>query len=537
MQRHRVTSLPPAAASMLLGVGAGIVVRATGLAAPLRFSPAAFFYGLLPPIVFAAGFTLRKRDFFRNIGTITLFAVGGTILSTLVLGLSTYLLVLLHIVQRKHLGPRPFIECMLYGALLSATDTVATLSVFGSVDAPPLLYSLVFGESVLNDAAAIVLFRTLVEFYSAPATWTTPLRVAVRFGVVLGGSTMTGLLVALGCAFVLKRFELAPDAGVTVSEDGGGGGGDGGPRAQTRRSGGAAASPARARGTLAFAGPEVYEICLVVMGAYLAYLVAEVLALSGIVALFAAGIAHAHYSSHAVSPDARVTLARAFETAAFLCETFVFAYLGLQVASLFARPVDWGLLLSVVPLCVVARVSAVLPLARLANAHRALPLPSSVVNMLAAAGLRGAVAYGLAVNLPQIESEAADGIPAVEAATLVAVVASTLLAGPAVPAALDALGLTGASDADLAVAGLVEVRGLAPGAAADRAADVVASGGATAVLAERFADLDDRVFKPLFGGRPGGPGGRATGLDGSGRAASVPLVEGGVAPLYVPPDV
>lgn len=459
----------------------------------------------------------------RNIGTITLFAVGGTLLSTLVLGLATYVLVLLHIVRRKHLGPRPFIECMLYGALLSATDTVATLSVFGSVDAPPLLYSLVFGESVLNDAAAIVLFRTLVEFYSAPATWTTPIRVALRFAWVLLGSTLAGLVVALGCAFVLKRFELAPDAGMSE---------DGGPPSRTNR-----AATSRANRSLAFAGgSDVYEICLVVMGAYLAYLVAEVLALSGIVALFAAGIAHAHYSSHAVSPDARITLARAFETAAFLCETFVFAYLGLQVASLFARPVDWGLLITVVPLCVLARAAAVLPLAKLANARRALPLPSSVVTMLAASGLRGAVAYGLAVNLPQIESEAADGIPAVEAATLVAVVASTLVAGPITPIALDALGLTGASDADLAVAGLVQVRGLTPGAAADRAADVAASGGATAV-AERFADLDDRIFKPLFGGRPTATGGRGVaGLDGGERAASVPLVDGGLAPLYVPPS-
>lgn len=39
-----------------------------GLTATLRFSPAAFFYGLLPPIVFAAGFTLKKREFFRNFG-------------------------------------------------------------------------------------------------------------------------------------------------------------------------------------------------------------------------------------------------------------------------------------------------------------------------------------------------------------------------------------------------------------------------------------------------------------------------------------
>ena len=60
VQRHRVTALPPAAASMLLGIAAGVIVRIAGLAAPLRFSPAAFFYGLLPPIVFAAGFTLKK---------------------------------------------------------------------------------------------------------------------------------------------------------------------------------------------------------------------------------------------------------------------------------------------------------------------------------------------------------------------------------------------------------------------------------------------------------------------------------------------
>ena len=100
---------------MLLGVAAGGVVRLSGLAAPLRFSPSAFFYGLLPPIVFAAGVTLKKRSFFANIGTVLLFAVAGTAISTLVFGLATYCLVLLRVVKRKHLGPQPLIECMLFG--------------------------------------------------------------------------------------------------------------------------------------------------------------------------------------------------------------------------------------------------------------------------------------------------------------------------------------------------------------------------------------------------------------------------------------
>ena len=115
VQRHRIAWLPPAAAAMLLGVAAGGVVRLSGLAAPLRFSPSAFFYGLLPPIVFAAGVTLKKRSFFANIGTVLLFAVVGTAISTLVFGLATYFLVLLRVVKRKHLGPQPLIECMLFG--------------------------------------------------------------------------------------------------------------------------------------------------------------------------------------------------------------------------------------------------------------------------------------------------------------------------------------------------------------------------------------------------------------------------------------
>jgi hypothetical protein len=58
------------------------------------------------------------------------------------------------------------------------------------------------------------------------------------------------------------------------------------------------------------------------------------MALSGIVALFFTGICHAHYSLYSVAPQAQITLRRFFEVAAFLCETFVFAYLGLQARHL-----------------------------------------------------------------------------------------------------------------------------------------------------------------------------------------------------------
>lgn len=78
IQRHRFTLLPPSSSAMLLGILAGVISRIAGLSKPLRFSPAAFFYALLPPIVFAAGFTLKKKSFFKNFGPILMFAVRAT---------------------------------------------------------------------------------------------------------------------------------------------------------------------------------------------------------------------------------------------------------------------------------------------------------------------------------------------------------------------------------------------------------------------------------------------------------------------------
>ena len=78
------------------------------------------------------------------------------------------------------------------GALISATDPVATLSIFADMDVPPVLYNLVFGESVLNDATAIVLFRTLEEFYDTPLSWATAPLVFWRFFIIAAGSISIG---------------------------------------------------------------------------------------------------------------------------------------------------------------------------------------------------------------------------------------------------------------------------------------------------------------------------------------------------------
>ena len=77
------------------------------------------------------------------------------------------------------------------------------------------------------------------------------------------------------------------------------------------------------------------------MSAYLAYLVAETVNMSGIVALFFTAICHAHYAFYSVAEEAKIALKRCFEFAAFLSETFVFAFLGLQVGGFLLCIVAW----------------------------------------------------------------------------------------------------------------------------------------------------------------------------------------------------
>ena len=104
-------------------------VQFPGLSSLLElFTPNTFskvFYEILfPPVIFNAGFTLKQRHFMKNIGSISTYAVIGTFVSCIILSLSIY-----GINKGANFAPLDFIECVMFGALLSATDAVSTIAV------------------------------------------------------------------------------------------------------------------------------------------------------------------------------------------------------------------------------------------------------------------------------------------------------------------------------------------------------------------------------------------------------------------------
>lgn len=96
-----------------------------------------------------------QKYFFRNLGAILTYAIIGTTMSSFFIGLLMYGCVQL---MPPHLaGGFTFLDTLYFGALMSPTDPLTILAIFSDLHVDVNLYALVFGESVLNDAVALVL--------------------------------------------------------------------------------------------------------------------------------------------------------------------------------------------------------------------------------------------------------------------------------------------------------------------------------------------------------------------------------------------
>jgi sodium/hydrogen exchanger-like protein 6/7 len=165
-----------------------------------------FFNLLLPPIILNSGYELHQANFFRNIGTILTFAFAGTFISAIVLGIVLWLYT--RIPLDGFDTNLTFVDAISVGATLSATDPVTILAIFNTYKVDPKLYTIIFGESILNDAVAIVLFETAQRYNEGAAGGTLGF-VSLLEGIgiflaVFFGSLVIGVVIGIGTALGLK---------------------------------------------------------------------------------------------------------------------------------------------------------------------------------------------------------------------------------------------------------------------------------------------------------------------------------------------
>lgn len=350
MQMH-ITFLPDCIAYVLLGALVGSIIRLFGSSSALSISlpnEEQFFLMILPPIMFEAGYSLSKRDFFKESGSICMFAIPGTIISALVFGFGIWVTGILG--ASYTFG---FWEAMTFGALLSAVDPVATIAVFSALKVNKPLHFLVFGESVLNDAVAIVLYRTFSKLIGSKGTsvWA----IVFDFFRIFVGSSVIGAVSAVASSLVLKHTTL-------------------------------------------FRTPSL-EMSFFFISAYFPYFLCDGLHMSGIMGILVNGVVLAHYAHHNLSKISQISSQQSFRTLAFLAETFVFVFLGSALTTFShswnGLTIMWGIILTLV-----SRFANIYPLTRLVNRWRTHKISDKNQLIMWFSGLRGAVAFALSLNFP-----------------------------------------------------------------------------------------------------------------------------------------
>ncbi|KAL9006922.1 MAG: hypothetical protein Q9188_000298 [Gyalolechia gomerana] len=406
LQHKKIQAVHETVLSIFAGMIAGLVIKLTEgtfIQNTVSFDYQFFFNLLLPPIILGAGYELHQANFFRNIGTILTFAFAGTFISAVVLGLFLWLWTRIPLDGFKI----SFVEAISVGATLSATDPVTILAIFNTYKVDPKLYTVIFGESILNDAIAIVIFETAQQYRPGSSKGGSLSIVSLfeaisLFFLVFFGSLLIGVAVGIATALMLKY-------------------------------------------TLVRKFPKI-ESCLIILIAYASYYFANGVFMSGIVSLLFCGITLKHYAYYNMSRRTQLTTKYIFSALAQLSENFIFIYLGLTLftkTTLVFKPLF--ILITVIGICA-ARWAAVFPLSRAINwfiRYRAKrrgkdvadELPQSHQVMLFWAGLRGAVGVALAAGLT-----GPNGL-ALQATVLVVVVLTVIIFGGTTARMLEIMGI------------------------------------------------------------------------------------------------
>lgn len=449
IKRHKLHWFPESTASVLIGFICGglVLMFSKEDRMAIDFNPAFFFYALLPPIVLEAGYTMHRQLFFKNMSTILVFAVLGTVVATFVTGLLLFWV--------EDLGWLPGIQhhfsllhALIFGALISAVDPVATLAILGSkdVNADKVLYSLVFGESVLNDAVCIALFDSMKEFDHMSFG---VVDIFEAIGIFIGlaiGSVILGVAIGLGVCLTFRKLELDR-------------------------------SPA-------------IEFLLVFLSAYASYALAELVHLSGIIAIFFSGVTLAHYNWYNISTVSRHSTHYGFKALAVAAETFVFIYIGVTFALSLETNSDyeWSFPLVVFAIlaCFIARAAHIFTLSNLANLTRKHRITWRMQVVMWFAGLRGAIAFALALNMPGEDRSIW------LTTTLAVVIFTTFFCGGLTSKLVSGLGLKGKPVADAVILVPETERKLE-----EQDHDLHSDKPGFYLKFKRF---DHRVMKPVFGG-------------------------------------
>ncbi|WP_018760104.1 Na+/H+ antiporter [Arthrobacter sp. 135MFCol5.1] len=376
----------------LLLVLAGVAGSFLPFIPPVELNPELVLVGLLPPLLYAAAFRTSLFDFTSNRRSIGLLSVGYVIFGTLAVGLVVWLL----------FPEIPMAAAIALGAVVAPPDAVAATAIARKVGMPRRIVNILEGESLLNDATALVCLRAAV---AAIAGSVSALDVAGGFVLAAGG----GLVVGLAAAYVLTEIrKRISNVAINTSAS--------------------------------------------LMAPFVAFLPAEAIHASGVLAVVVTGLVMGTKAPSMPNGAARQSARSNWDTVQFLLENAVFLLIGLQVRTIIDSVQDDSLgagrvwlgcaviLLAVLVLRPVWVFPATYLPRLIPSVRRADPAPPwQFPAIVSWAGMRGVVTLAAVLTLP----DDLEHRNVLVLAAMVVVAGTLVLQGFTLPALVRALGLPG----------------------------------------------------------------------------------------------
>lgn len=307
-------------------------------------SPQVILFVFLPTLLFESAFHLDARSLRRNLAPILTLAVPGLIVSTVLIGAIV-----------SWLTPLEFPVALLLGAILSATDPVAVVALFRQLGAPHRLTILVEGESLFNDATALVAAKILMGVVIAGGlSLSTVTSGGGAFLVVFVGGILVGWIMALVAGFLLGRIESDP----------------------------------------------LLEISITTVLAYGSFLVAEeAFHVSGVMATVAAAVTMGGWGRAKISHSVHEYLEHFWEYFAFMANALIFLLVGLriEIAALWDKRLALVCVIAAMLISRAAVIYGFIPLIGRLPGSR--PVDFRYRTVMYWGGLRGAIAIAIVLML------------------------------------------------------------------------------------------------------------------------------------------
>ncbi|MFH7011307.1 Na+/H+ antiporter [Flavobacterium sp. FlaQc-52] len=344
----------------ILLVIVGIIIGFFPSMGEIEINPEIIFLIFLPPLLYDASFNISPNDFKTNINTI------GTLAITLVFVTTLGIAIVAHYLIPGMTWPLSFV----LGAILSATDAVAAISITKGLKISHKTITILEGESLINDASAFVAYRFAVAAVmgSAFVIW----KATLQFMLLLGGGFLVGFIMAKILAYILTKVHK--NVNVTIS--------------------------------------------FMLLMPFVAYLVAEHLHVSGVIAVVVLGLSIARFSNKIFPESLKNNSRTLWDIIIFLLNGLIFILIGLNFRYIL-KDIDNTMILPYIGYAAIITITALLIRMgrvflqkinlqkaflntkgkRKISEHALLDFNNSIT--LGWSGMRGIVSLAIAIGLPK----------------------------------------------------------------------------------------------------------------------------------------